>query len=165
MRSILLLLLVLMPGAATAQPALSPLARGEIEQLFVALEQSHCQFYRNGSWHAPAEASAHLRRKYGYLVRKGLVSSAEVFIDRAASKSSMSGKPYLVKCGSATPVESKQWFTGKLREVRARRRGADDSFKPKVIRGSAEFSRWAAGGAPSTALGLDEVRCAVINRR
>ncbi|WP_242101595.1 DUF5329 domain-containing protein [Lysobacter sp. M2-1] len=137
MRSILLLLLVLMSGAAMAQQSLPPSASREIEQLFLALEQSHCQFYRNGSWHAAEEASVHLRRKYNYLVKKGLASSAEVFIDRAASKSSMSGKPYLVKCGSATPVESKQWFTGKLREVRARRTGADNSFKWMPFRGSA----------------------------
>lgn len=136
MRSILLLLLMLMPAAATAQPSLPPASR-EIEQLFLALEQSHCRFYRNGSWHTAAEASAHLRRKYRYLVKKGLVSSAEGFIDRAASKSSMSGKPYLVKCGTATPVESKQWFNGELREVRARRTGADNSFKPGPLRGSA----------------------------
>jgi hypothetical protein len=120
MRLILSVLFVLMSGTVVAQhPPPLPASR-EIEQLFVALNQSNCQFYRNGSWHEAAEAGAHLRRKYEYLLKRGLVSSAETFIDRAASKSSMSGKPYLVKCGNDAPVESKQWFIGKLRELRDR---------------------------------------------
>ncbi|WP_167285072.1 YfeK family protein [Marilutibacter alkalisoli] len=136
MRSILLLLLAFLSGIAAAQQSPPPIVSREIEQLFVALSQSDCQFYRNGSWHEAAEATAHLRRKYAYLLRKGLVSSAEAFIDRAASKSSTSGKPYLVRCGNATSIQSQEWFTGKLRELRTRRTGASSSFKPTLLRGA-----------------------------
>ncbi len=104
-------------GAAGQPP--SQVAGREIEQLFAALESSRCQFYRNGSWHGAAEASAHLRRKYEYLAERGLTPSAEAFIERAASQSSVSGKPYLVRCGTAEAVESRVWFMGKLREMRA----------------------------------------------
>jgi hypothetical protein len=109
MKSILVFLVLLWSGAAAAQSPPAVTTR-EIAHLFSALEQSNCQFYRNGSWYTQAKASAHLRRKYDYLLKAGLVKSTESFIDLAASKSSMSGRPYLVKCGDSAPVESNTWF-------------------------------------------------------
>ncbi len=117
MRIPALILLLLLPVAAIAQPP-PPAAAREIEQLFTALQGSGCTFSRNGSWHDADKATAHLRRKYDHLVKKGLVTSTEVFIDLAASKSSMSGEPYLVRCGDAEPVSSASWFSDRLRESR-----------------------------------------------
>ena len=107
------LLAVLIPLCAFGQNPTS-----EINQLFKALETSGCSFNRNGSWYGASEASDHLHRKYDYLVKKGLAKSAESFIDLAATKSSMSGKPYLVRCGASAPVESKSWFLSKLAQLR-----------------------------------------------
>ena len=106
-------LVTLLPFSAIGQNSST-----EIDQLFKALEASGCTFNRNGTWYNAAEASAHLHRKYNYLSKKGLAKSAESFIDQAASKSSMSGKPYLVRCGAAAPVQSKSWFLSKLAELR-----------------------------------------------
>ncbi len=97
------------PSAATQQ---------EIEQLFTTLKQSSCEFQRNGSWYDAAQASDHLRQKYDYLLKKKLVPTAEAFIERAATESSMSGKPYQVRCGQAEPVASKQWFEQALKALR-----------------------------------------------
>src|SRR5689334_3753235 len=74
--------------------------RAEIDTLLSRLEQSGCEFYRNGSWYAATEAKTHLQRK---LKAAGAAGSTEQFIDALASKSSMSGKPYLVRCGDAAP--------------------------------------------------------------
>ncbi len=71
--------------------------RAEIAHLLKHLESSGCQFQRNGSWYAPARAVSHLNQKYEYLLKRGLVTNAESFIERAATESSMSGKPYSVK--------------------------------------------------------------------
>lgn len=90
----------------------------EINQLFAALKNSNCEFSRNGSWYSAPKASEHLQRKYDYLQKKGLVTSTESFIELAATKSSMSGKPYEVRCGGAAAVPSQSWFTGKLRALR-----------------------------------------------
>jgi hypothetical protein len=90
----------------------------EISHLFEYLRNSNCEFYRNGTWYGPDEAGSHLNRKYQYLLKRGLVKSAEQFIDRAASKSSMSGKPYLVRCGGSDTVESSFWFTEELLRLR-----------------------------------------------
>ena len=44
-------------------------------------------------------------------------------LDLAASKSSVSGKPYQVMCGNAAPVESKVWLIEELKAVRS---GSED---------------------------------------
>jgi hypothetical protein len=98
---------------------LSPTARVEIAALLNRLETSGCQFNRNGTWYAATDARAHLQRKLDYLENRGLVESAEQFIDRGASTSSMTGQAYLVKCGSEQPVESQAWLRTQLRALRA----------------------------------------------
>jgi hypothetical protein len=106
------------PSAATSR---------EIDQLFVALQGSGCEFSRNGSWYEAQKATEHLHRKYDYLLKKGLVTTAESFIERAATESSLSGKPYLVRCGGAQPEPSKSWFNDKLKDLRARSSGTGKS--------------------------------------
>jgi hypothetical protein len=98
---------------------LSPTARVEIDALLKRLETSGCQFNRNGSWYPGPEARAHLQRKLEYLEDKGLVDSAEQFIERGASQSSMTGRAYLVKCADQTAVESRAWLTAQLQAIRA----------------------------------------------
>jgi len=94
-------------------------AHKEISHLLSRLGASGCQFNRNDSWYPPERAVEHLNTKYEYLARRNLVPTAEAFIERAASESSVSGKPYLVKCGDAPAVPSADW----LRETLARYRG------------------------------------------
>ena len=94
----------------------------EITHLIAYLENSGCQFNRNGSWHEAKNASAHINKKYRYLLEKNLVSSAETFIERAASESSMSGKPYQVRCNGSEPVASAQWFKSELANYRKNNR-------------------------------------------
>ncbi len=90
----------------------------EILHLFDYLEKSNCEFNRNGSWYSPQEAVQHLVRKYRWLVKRGLINSAEQFIERAASRSSMSGESYLVRCGDSEPIKSAQWFMQELKKFR-----------------------------------------------
>jgi len=102
----------------TASAVPTDTATAEIEHLLAYLGSSSCTFNRNGTWYSAAEAVDHLRGKYEYLLRKELVTSAESFIDQAASRSSMSGNPYLVRCGSAQPIESGTWFRAELTRFR-----------------------------------------------
>jgi hypothetical protein len=120
MRSSLILLSLLAPVVAGAAP-LPPAARADVDALLTRLQTSGCEFNRNGSWHAGAEAKAHLLKKLDYLERKDLVSTAEQFIERGASASSMSGKPYLVRCAGKAPVESALWLKAELQQVQAAR--------------------------------------------
>jgi Family of unknown function (DUF5329) len=114
----LLITLLALPAVA-AEP--DETARTEITHLLQYLESSGCQFQRNGSWYPPARAADHLNQKYEYLLKKGLVTSAETFIERAATESSQSGKPYSVKCGDAAPVPSADWMREELKRFRAQK--------------------------------------------
>lgn len=118
MRTILALVLALAEAGAQAAPLPAP-ARAEVDALLTRLQSSGCQFNRNGSWYNGADAKTHLLRKLEYLEKKDLVKNAEQFIDLGATSSSSSGKPYMVKCGSAAPVESKAWLGAELKAIRA----------------------------------------------
>ncbi|KRD39970.1 hypothetical protein ASE35_06565 [Lysobacter sp. Root916] len=114
------LLLPLLAVASTAHAAPPPQAEREIEQLIATLARSGCQFQRNGSWYDAAQAQAHLRKKYAYLRKRDLVASAEQFIERAASESSMSGRAYQIRCGTAAATLSATWLRARLNEIRAK---------------------------------------------
>lgn len=111
-----LAVVLLAPVVATAAP--SPQARREIGQLMGALSSSSCEFNRNGNWYDAAQARTHLQRKYDYLLKKNLVDTAEQFIDRAASRSSFSGKAYRVRCPGRPEQDSAAWFQAQLQRLR-----------------------------------------------
>jgi Family of unknown function (DUF5329) len=99
--------------------SLTASSKTEIELMLTALKSSGCQFYRNGNWYSGAEAQAHLLMKLSYLDDKNLIKSAEEFIELGASTSSASGKPYQVRCGKVSAVDSKQWLQSQLKSLRA----------------------------------------------
>lgn len=103
-------------AAAAAAPVGSPGA--EVESLLTMLGTSQCQFYRNGSWHGGQEAESHLRMKYDYMLRKGSLTSADQFIDEVATRSSLSGEPYAVRCGAEPPQPSATWLKSRLQARR-----------------------------------------------
>ncbi len=130
LRALLAVLLVFLPVQAVwARP--SAAEAEEIEHLIGYLTSSDCTFNRNGTWYAAQHAAQHLRDKYDYLLKRDLVTTAESFIERAASRSSLSGKPYLVRCGSAAPLQSETWFRTELKRFRELKRvAANASFQP-----------------------------------
>ena len=116
-KTFVLACLLLFSGVCAAEGPASAVQQ-EISHLFAYLGSSGCQFSRNGSWYSPQEAVDHLNDKYQYLLGKNRIASAEDFIAEAASRSSMSGQAYLVKCGNAAPVESAGWFRAELDKYR-----------------------------------------------
>jgi len=118
MRQLFLMPLLWLCAAALNAAPVAPPARAEIDALLSALEKSGCEFNRNGSWYAAKEARTHLLRKLEYLEGRNAVHSTEQFIELAASTSSSSGKAYLVRCGKAAPVESRQWLKAQLAALR-----------------------------------------------
>lgn len=120
MKKLLVCLAAILSLPAVADNA-EAIAEEEIAHLIGYLESSDCQFYRNGSWYDSARAVSHLNRKYRYLERRDLVPDTEAFIKRAATESSRSGKPYLVKCPGDAEVPSAAWFSEELAQFRAER--------------------------------------------
>ena len=90
-------------------------AEVEITALIEAVRESGCEFNRNGSLHS-AEAAEHLELKYSR--GKRYADSAEAFIERLASKSSWSGKPYQMICDSETQPAG-EWLTMRLEALRS----------------------------------------------
>jgi hypothetical protein len=104
------------PSAFAAEDART---RDEVVHLLDYLGHSGCQFNRNGTWYDAQKARAHLEEKYAYLQKRDLVPDAQSFITRAATASSMSGKAYEVRCGTAQPVPSGRWLRDELQRYRA----------------------------------------------
>jgi Family of unknown function (DUF5329) len=106
-------------AASTYAAPVKPTVRAEIDALLAKLDASSCEFNRNGTWYGAAEAKKHLLQKLDYLERRSLVQTTEQFIERAASASSMSGLPYLVRCNKAEPINSKVWLQSVLATMRS----------------------------------------------
>jgi len=106
-------------AAAASTAELSPVAQKEITQLLERIEESNCSFGRNGSWYPPAEARKHLQMKLDYMVKRNMLGSAEEFISKAASASSVSGEAYQIRCGTQAPVDSAIWLTAELKRIRS----------------------------------------------
>lgn len=121
MKGSLRILVVLALGASAAIASAAPTAKAqrEVDGLIAALGNSGCEFERNGSWHDAKTARAHLQKKYDYLRKRGMADTAELFIERGASKSSMSGKPYRVRCPGKAVDTAAHWFELRLRTLRA----------------------------------------------
>jgi hypothetical protein len=87
---------------------------------FVA--QSDSTFIRNGSSHTGKEAADHMKVKYDYY--KTDIKTPEDFIRLAASKSVLSGQPYLVKTADGKQMTSAEWLGRVLSDYRLLRRAA-----------------------------------------
>ncbi|MBC9250290.1 hypothetical protein A9179_08410 [Pseudomonas alcaligenes] len=108
---------MLLCSCNSAQAALNEQSQQEVDALLAFVESSGCAFIRNGDEHSPQDARAHLQKKLDYLNDKDLVDSAEDFIDRAATESSLSGEPYQVNCqGQRQP--SADWLKHELQRLR-----------------------------------------------
>lgn len=94
-----------------------PQATQEIKALLDFVEHSPCQFVRNGREYPGPRARAHLQQKLDYLQGKNKVSSAEDFIDLAATESSLSGRAYEVRCQENVEPAS-TWLKRELQRQR-----------------------------------------------
>jgi len=111
-----LMLAILACLPAYAQPPAS--VQMEVGFLLGYIDGSGCEFYRNGTWHDSKAAQQHLRDKYDYLAARNLIDTTEDFIDKAATKSSLSGQAYVVRCNGAAPVSSGKWLRDELVRLR-----------------------------------------------
>jgi len=91
--------------AAAESPAQ---AEKDISYLLEFVATSNCTFVRNGERYDGADTADHLRDKYNRDKRH--VHSAEQFISRVASKSSLTGTPYTVKCEDSEPETTGRWL-------------------------------------------------------
>lgn len=112
--------LILAVALVTASLAAPPAgAQQEILYLLQFVKSSGCVFYRNGSWYDSTKAEDHLHGKYMMLAARDQIHTAEDFIDKAATQSSISDRPYAVRCAGAEAVPSRQWLSEALARYRS----------------------------------------------
>ena len=117
----LITVLAMAAGLSVLSPAVAqPMERTQVEIDFLLqyVEVSGCEFYRNGTWHDSERAREHLTSKYEYLAGRDRIRTAEDFIGQAASKSSLSGQPYEVRCGACPATTTSEWLTAVLARYR-----------------------------------------------
>ena len=100
-----------------APPALAASPEAEIDHLLTFIAGSPCAFIRNGVAYDGPQAVDHIKDKYEHF--RADIRSAEDFIALAATKSAMSGKPYLVQC-EASEMPAADWLTQELSAFRQR---------------------------------------------
>ncbi len=88
---------------------------GEIQYLLQFIGNADCSFIRNNNTYSSMEAKAHIEKKYAYAQRR--IQVTEDFIGLTATKSSISGRPYLVRCHGVEYC-SAQWLTSELQRFR-----------------------------------------------
>jgi len=87
----------------------------KIEFLISSVENlKGTKFIRNGSEYNGKEAADHLRMKLNNVGKK--VQTAEDFIKLCASKSYISGRPYMIRTSDGNTIKSEEYFREKLRE-------------------------------------------------
>jgi hypothetical protein len=101
------------PPAAQSGPTTE---RQKIEALIEQLGNlKDAKFVRNGSTYEPATAIRFLRRKWEANDPK--VKTARDFIDKIASVSSSSGKPYLIRFKDGREINSREYLNSALDKI------------------------------------------------
>jgi hypothetical protein len=90
--------------------------RDTIVYLTQRVAEADVVFIRNSKEYTPAEAAKHMTRKYEHFKEK--IQSPEDFIRLTATKSVVSGKPYLVRMKDGRTIPCAEWLHGILRDYR-----------------------------------------------
>ena len=92
--------------------------QSEINYLLAFLENSECQYERNGKIHTGKDTLNHVKKKYKYFKNK--IDSTEKFIEYSATKSTLSGKYYMVLCKDSPKVKTQDWLLQELKNYRSK---------------------------------------------
>lgn len=106
-------ILALFSGAISVS-AQDSIEKKKIEFLISSVGNLYgAKFIRNGSEHDGKEAMEHLRMKLR--IAGGRVQTADDFIELCASKSFMTGKPYMIKYSDGTIIKLEGYLREKLK--------------------------------------------------
>lgn len=89
----------------------------EINYLLKYVEDTDCQYERNGDFHDGLAAAKHIRKKYRYFEDE--IGTTEDFIRLSATQSSMTRKKYRIHCEDQPIIDSAQWLGQELRRYRS----------------------------------------------
>jgi len=87
----------------------------EIEELLAAIQASGLVFIRNGEESDASAAAGHFRNKWRNATPP--LVTAQAFINRIASCSSVTGEPYYVKLADGSQVKAATWLHRQLQDI------------------------------------------------
>ena len=99
-------------------PASGSDMNNEIEHLLKYVESTSCKYARNGTMHSGKDAVKHIKKKYNYF--KDDINNTEKFIELSATKSTMSGKYYMIHCSGSPAIKSQEWLLLELKVFRSK---------------------------------------------
>lgn len=88
----------------------------EINHILSYVAETECLFERNGTSYTGSDAVKHIIKKYEYF--RSEIDSTEKFIELSASKSTMSGKYYMILCKEREAIRSRDWLLKELQNFR-----------------------------------------------
>ena len=107
--------LALFSGVVIAQDNIE---KKKIDFLISSVDNlKEAKFIRNGTEHDGKEAAEHLRMKLQKAGDK--VQTADDFIRLCGSRSTISGKPYLIRFSNGSTIKAEQYFRQLLKEYNA----------------------------------------------
>lgn len=86
-----------------------------IRHLIAYVAHSDLTFVRNSEEYNGKQASEHMQKKYAHFGDR--INTPEDFIELCASRSLLSGRPYLVITGQGT-ISTRDWLTAELEAYR-----------------------------------------------
>ena len=115
MRKILITAFVIIAIFSSAVSAQDNIEKKKIEFMIASIQDlKGAKFIRNGAEYDGLEAAKHLRLK---LEKAGKhVRTADDFIRLCASKSYMTGKPYMIKFPDGKTISSEKYLREKIKE-------------------------------------------------
>ena len=117
--SITFAIVLLLPLVAVSFVHAQNLPAAEKQKIELLIKQigdlKDAKFVRNGSTYEPATAVRFLRGKWD--ANKADVNSARDFIDKVATKSGTSGKPYLMRYNDGKEIPSREFLLAELKRL------------------------------------------------
>lgn len=113
--AVMFLAILTAPSFVQAQDLPTP-EKQKIEALIKQVgDLKDAKFVRNGSTYEPATAVRFLRGKWG--ANKAEVKTARDFVDKVATKSGTSGKPYLMRFNDGKEIPSREFLLSELKKL------------------------------------------------
>ncbi len=95
----------------------------EVSYLLDYIKNTQCVINRNGTNYNGKQAVKHIEKKYNYY--RDDIKNTEDFIRLSATKSTMSGNHYTVKCSTEIKTTTQQWLLNELSRYRNKEMASD----------------------------------------